>query len=158
MSGVLPGPVDSDRLYVFGDGAPKMIYGGTTTYDLAVQSPSDCLCLRHIWNGDKCAWFNAVLCQDLVIILGEESQLTDEQTRCLLGARADRNAVRLTMPPNGRLITKERIYRAQTSFSGTQLYFIAERNVSTETSLTRFHRQPSMSQSRQSTGRRQLAP
>lgn len=34
-----PGPIADDRLYVFGDGAPKMIYSGVS-YDLALAAPA----------------------------------------------------------------------------------------------------------------------
>lgn len=34
-----PGPIADDRLYVFGDGAPKLVYSGTT-YPLALAAPT----------------------------------------------------------------------------------------------------------------------
>lgn len=125
-----PGPVDSDRLYVFGDGAPKMIYSGTT-YDLAVQAPTTALVSAISGTATSSLGSTRFYVRTFVTSLGEESQPSPMSNEVYWKPGQTVTLSGFTMPPDGRLITKERIYRAQTSFSGTQLYFIAERNVST---------------------------
>ena len=125
---VAPGPVAADRLYVMGDGAPKMIVGGTT-YPLAVPMPSAALTAATSGTGTGDV-FSRVYVYTFVTGFGEESEpsaISNEvnwqagQTVTLSGFQA---------APAGRNITKQRIYRSQTSLSGTDLYFIAERDAS----------------------------
>lgn len=125
---VAPGPVATDRLYVFGDGKPKMIVNGVT-YDLAVPRPETALTatVNGTGSGDV---FSRLYVYTFVTDFGEESEpcpISNEvnwqsgQTVTLSG---------FENPPPGRNITKQRIYRSQTSLSGTNLYFIAERPAS----------------------------
>lgn len=124
-----PGPVAEDRLYYTGDGVPKMRVDGDV-YPLALAPPStaptatpsgagsgDVQSRTYVWT-----W---------VTEFGEESapsptsaiiEWQPGQTVTLSGFDA---------APSGRGITLQRIYRSQTGSSGTYLYFIAERAVST---------------------------
>ena len=122
---VAPGPVAADRLYVMGDGAPKMIVAGTT-YPLAVPAPSAALTatVSGAGAGDV---YTRLYVYTWVTDFGEESEpcpvsnqvnWQSGQTVTLSGFQA---------VPAGRNITKQRIYRSQTSLAGTDLYFIAER-------------------------------
>jgi hypothetical protein len=127
----VPGPVATDRLYVMGDGAPKMIVDGTV-YPLAVPFPTAALAgtVSGTATGGTTV-VSRVYVYTFVTAYGEESEpcpasaiidWQDGQTVTLSGFQA---------APAGRNITKQRIYRTQTGNSGTDLYFIEERAAST---------------------------
>ena len=116
------GPVAADRLYVMGDGVPKMIVSGTT-YDLAVPFPSGALTATVTGSGS-----GTVITRTYVYTyltgFGEESEpcpasnlvdMQPGQTVTLTGFAA---------PPSGRNITTINIYRTETGDSGTDLYYI----------------------------------
>ncbi|MBI1202605.1 MAG: hypothetical protein GC182_08855 [Rhodopseudomonas sp.] len=122
------GPVASDRLYITGDGAPKMRVGATI-YGLALAAPTAGLtaAVTDSGTGDT---ITSIYVYTFVTAYGEESEpcaASDDvvwqagQTVTLSGFQA---------PPAGRNITKQRIYRTQTGTSGTDLYFIDERDAS----------------------------
>lgn len=124
-----PGPVATDRLYVMGDGAPKMIVG-STTYPLAVPAPTTAPSAAVSGTSTSDLGSTRLYVITHVTDFGEESEpspISNEvywkpgQTVTLSGIAA---------PPAGRNITTQRIYRSQTSTTGTQLYFIAERAAS----------------------------
>lgn len=125
---VAPGPVAADRLYVMGDGAPKMIVGGTT-YPLAVPMPTGALTatVSGAGTGDV---FTRLYVYTWVTAFGEESEPSpvSNQVNWQSGQTVTLSGFAAT--PSGRNITKQRIYRSQTSLSGTDLYFIAERDAS----------------------------
>lgn len=128
---VTPGPVATDRLYIMGDGAPKMLVAGTT-YPLAVPFPPTALTATLGGTPTPGATGTTRLyVYTWVTGFGEESEpspvsadvfWTPGQTVTLSGFAAT---------PAGRNITLQRIYRAQTGKTGTQMYFIAERAAST---------------------------
>lgn len=127
---VAPGPVAADRLYITGDGVPKMLVGGVT-YPLAVPFPATALTATLGGVATPGAsGTTRIYVYTYVTGFGEESEpcpasedvfWTPGQTTTLSGFAA---------PPAGRNITLQRIYRAQTGKTGTQLYFIAERAAS----------------------------
>ncbi|HEX5362329.1 MAG TPA: hypothetical protein VFW49_14780 [Fluviicoccus sp.] len=124
-----PGPVAQDRLYYTGDGVPKMRVG-TTIYPLAMNPPTVALtaALGGAGSGDI---ITRLYVYTEVTDFGEESEpcpISNEvnwqpgNTVTLSGFRT---------PPAGRNITKQRIYRSQSSvLSGTDLFLIAERAAS----------------------------
>lgn len=126
----VPGPVATDRLYIMGDGAPKMLVGGVT-YPLALPFPAGALTATLGGTPTPGASGTTRLyVYTWVTSFGEESEpcpvsadvfWTPGQTVTLSG---------FASPPGGRGITLQRIYRAQTGKTGTQLYFIAERAAS----------------------------
>lgn len=128
---VAPGPVATDRLYITGDGVPKMLVGGVT-YPLAVPFPAGALTATLSGTPTPGAQGTTrIYVYTWVTAFGEESEpspasadvfWTPGQTTTLSGFAAT---------PAGRNITLQRIYRAQTGKTGTQLYFIAERAAST---------------------------
>lgn len=128
---IAPGPVATDRLYIMGDGAPKMLVGGTT-YPLAVPFPATALTATLGGTATPGAsGTTRIYVYTWVTAFGEESEpcpasadvfWTPGQTTTLSGFAAT---------PAGRNITLQRIYRAQTGKTGTQLYFIAERAATT---------------------------
>lgn len=126
----VPGPVATDRLYYTGDGKPKMRVG-TTVYDLAVPAPTAALTASVSGTGSG-AVTTRLYVYTWVTAYGEESEPCPisadvnwqaGQTVTLSGFQAT---------PAGRNITKQRIYRSQSSSqSGTDLFLIEERAAST---------------------------
>lgn len=126
----VPGPVAQDRLYFTGDGAPKVMAGGTT-YPLAVPAPASALTAALSGTATGTEVVTRVYVFTWVTSLGEESEPSPAsnevpwlpgQTVTLSGFPA---------VPSGRGITHQRIYRTQTGTSGTYLYLIAERAAGT---------------------------
>lgn len=125
-----PGPVAADRLYIMGDGAPKMYVAGAY-YPLAVPRPA--VKLGATVNGTPAA--NSSVVTRLYVFtwvtqFGEESEpsiVTDD-----VNWSPGQNVTLYNFPavPAGRGITRQRIYRAQTGKTGTQMYFIEERAAS----------------------------
>ncbi|MBU9386647.1 hypothetical protein [Burkholderia multivorans] len=125
---VAPGPVATDRLYVFGDGAPKMVVD-KTTYPLAVPRPAAALTatINGSGTGDV---YTRLYVYTFVTAFGEESEPCPISNQVNWQAGQTVTLSGFQAPPAGRNITKQRIYRSQTSLSGTDLYFIAERDAS----------------------------
>lgn len=125
----VPGPVAADRLYIMGDGAPKMKVGATY-YPLAVPLPTGTLTAAVSGTASSELGSTRVYAYTWVTAFGEESEpiLSNEvywkpgQTVTLSG---------FASTPGGRNITTQRLYRSQTSQTGTQLYYIGERAAST---------------------------
>lgn len=123
-----PGPVASDRLYVTGDGVPKMIIN-PDEYDLKIIAPTAKLTLTPSGGGSGDITTRLYV-YTFVTSFGEESEpcpisddleWQDGQTVTLSGFE-------LGDPARG--VTTQRIYRSQQGPSGTQLYFIDERATS----------------------------
>lgn len=126
----VPGPVATDRLYYTGDGKPKMRVGAAV-YDLAVPAPTAALTASVSGTGSG-AVTTRLYAYTWVTDFGEESapcpisadvNWQAGQTVTLSGFQAT---------PAGRNITKQRIYRSQSSSqSGTDMFLIEERAAST---------------------------
>ena len=126
----VPGPVAEDRLYYTGDGVPKMRVG-STVYPLAVPYPSTALTATASGSGTG----------DIITrlyVYTYVTQFDEESEPCPVSNEVDwQSGKTITLsgfaaPPSGRGITKQRIYRSQSSSqSGTDLFFIAERAAST---------------------------
>lgn len=123
-----PGPVAADRLYVMGDGAPKMIVGGTT-YPLAIPAPSTALTAAVSGTGTGDA-YTRLYVYTSVTDFGEETAPSPVSNEVLWQSGQTVTLSGFAVPAGSR-VTKQRIYRSQTSLSGTDLYFIAERAAST---------------------------
>jgi hypothetical protein len=125
-----PGPVATERLYIMGDGAPKM-YANGAYYPLAVPRPA--VKLGATLNGAPAA--NSSISTRLYVFtwvtqFGEESEpsiVTDD-----VNWSPGQSVTLSGFPgvPAGRGIISQRIYRAQTGKTGTQMYFIDERPAS----------------------------
>lgn len=126
----VPGPVAGDRLYVTGDGAPKVIIGGTT-YDLAVPRPTTALTATVSGTGDGSLSSTRLYVYTYVTEFGEESEPTPVSNEVLWEPGQTVTLSGFAAEGAARGVTHQRIYRSQTGPSGTQLYFIAERAVST---------------------------
>ena len=125
-----PGPVATDRLYVMGDGAPKMIVG-RTTYPLAMPLPAAALTASVSGSATSDLGSTRLYVYTWVTDFGEESEPSPVSNEVYWKPGQAVTLSGFGAIPSGRNITKQRIYRSQTSISGTQLYFIAERIAST---------------------------
>lgn len=123
-----PGPVADDRLYYTGDGKPKMRVGGDV-YDLAVPRPTTPLTatLGGAGSGDV---ITRLYVYTWVTVFGEESEPCPASNEINWQPGNSVTLSGFASPPVGRQIAKQRIYRSQTSVSGTGLYLIAERPAS----------------------------
>lgn len=127
----VPGPVATDRLYIMGDGAPKMLVAGTT-YPLAVPFPA--VALGVTLGGvptPGAQGTTRIYVYTWVTDFGEESEPCPASTDVFWTPGQTVTLSGFAATPAGRNITKQRIYRAQTGKTGTSLYFIAERAAST---------------------------
>ena len=125
-----PGPVDQDRLYITGDGVPKMLYGGTT-YPLKVPAPNTPVTLAISGTSTSNLGSSRFYVYTFVTDFGEESSPSPLSSSVYWEPGQTVTLSGFAGAPAGRAITKQRIYRAQSSYTGTQLYFIAERTAST---------------------------
>lgn len=124
-----PGPVASDRLYLMGDGAPKVIAGGTT-YPLAIPYPSAALTAAASGTGTGDVYTRAYVYTN-VTSLDEETE-PSPLSNAIEWKAGQTVTISGFQVPAGSRVTKQRIYRSQTSLQGTDLYFIAERPASTD--------------------------
>jgi hypothetical protein len=123
------GPVASDRLYYTGDGAPKMLVAGTV-YALAVPFPAGALTATLTGTGTGNIT-QRLYVYTYVTDFGEESEPSPISNPVDWMAGQGVTLSGFAAPPAGRNITKQRIYRSQSSVSaGTDLFFIAERAAS----------------------------
>lgn len=122
-----PGPVASDRLYIMGDGAPRMRITGTE-YPLAVPRPAGALTATVTGAATGDLGSTRIYVYTWVTAYGEESEPSgaSNEVYWLPGQGVTLSGFGAA-PPN-RAITKQRIYRSQTSLTGTQLFLIAERD------------------------------
>lgn len=123
---VVPAPVAENRLYVTGDGAPKMI-DGVTEYDLAVPSPATAPTVALATAADPEEIQTVVLAYTYVSGFGEESQPSPLSAPLDWSEGVVINITGLVPPPAGRNITRLRLYRSQTTATGaTGLFFFDE--------------------------------
>ena len=124
---VAPAPIAADRLYVTGDGAPKIITGGAT-YPLALPPPSAALTAAQPGEVDADLSSTLVYAYTFVTSLDEESEPCAISNEVLWSAGLTVTLSGFEAPAAGRLVDRVRIYRSQTSALGeTALYLIAER-------------------------------
>lgn len=126
-----PGPVATDRLYVMGNGAPQMIIAGGATYNLAVPNPSAAPVATVSGTATSDLGSSRLYVRTFVTAFDEESEPSPVSNEVYWKPGQTVTLSGLSAAPAGRNITKERFYRSQTSTTGTQLFFIAERAVST---------------------------
>lgn len=126
----VPGPVATDRLYYTGDGKPKMRVG-TTVYDLAVPYPSTALTASTSGSGTGDT-ITRLYVYTWVTDFGEESEPCPVSNAVTWQSGQTVTLSGFASTPSGRNITKQRIYRSQSSSqAGTDLFLIAERAAST---------------------------
>jgi hypothetical protein len=125
-----PGPVAQSRLYYTGDGVPKMRVNDLV-YPLAVPAPTAALTgtISGTGTGDAAT---RVYVYTWVTDYGEESEPSPASADVTWKASQTVTLSGFEAAPTGRNITKQRVYRSQTGQVGTYLYFIAERDVTTD--------------------------
>ena len=122
----VPGPVAADRLYITGDGAPRVRVNGVE-YPLKLEAPTTAATTANTGTPDTDTSYKVQYTYTFVTSLDEESAPAPLST-----ARWWSEDVIVTLsdfetPPVGRLIDRYRIYRTETSSLGTtDLYFCAE--------------------------------
>jgi len=124
-----PGPVAADRLYVMGDGAPKMIAGGVI-YPLALSGPTGALTATLSGTETSDLGSTRLYVYTWVTDFGEESEPSPVSDDIYWNPGLTVTLSGFASAPTGRNITKQRIYRSQTSQTGTLLYLIEERDAS----------------------------
>lgn len=128
---VEPAPVAANRLYVTGDGVPKIIENGVT-YNLALPAPMAGVTATVNGTPDPALASTVIFSYTWLTELDEESEPAPLSTGVLWSNGLTVTLSGFSAAPAGRAINRMRIYRSQTSLLGeTTLYFIAERAVST---------------------------
>lgn len=125
-----PGPVAQDRLYIMGNGAPKVRIGGSE-YPLRLAPPGIPLSASVSGTPTSNLGSTRLYVQTFVTQWGEESEPSPISNEVYWQPGQTVTLTNFAQAAAGRGITTQRIYRAQTSSTGTLLYFIAERAVST---------------------------
>lgn len=127
-----PGPVDQNRLYYTGDGAPKMRVG-VNIFPLALAKPAAAPTLTALSAINPAKAESIVYCYTYVTSFGEESQPSPVATIQWSPGVIIRLSA-FSAAPGGRSIISRRIYRSETSAAGvTGLYFVAEIPIATAT-------------------------
>ena len=128
---VVPGPVKTDRLYVTGDGVPKM-YANDTVYNLALPAPAAKPTVSMSGSpDDEIAQF-VVYAYTFVTEFDEESAPSPVSDPLLWSVGNDVTVTGFSAPTASRGIDRIRIYRSITSGMGiTDLYFVKELPVAT---------------------------
>lgn len=127
---VAPGPVAQDRLYITGDGAPKVRAGGQT-YDLALRAPAAAPAVDTQGTLDPDLSETVVYAYTFVTTLDEESE-PSPLTAPAEWSSGMTNALSGFDPNPPARVDRMRIYRSQTGTTGaTGLFFIAERPYTT---------------------------
>lgn len=129
---VVPGPVAADRLYITGDGAPKLRVG-VDTYPLAVARPDDAPAVALVSGTIDPDLSSTILyAYTWVTEFDEESEPSTLSNGLLWSPGLSVNVTGFSAVPSGRAIDRMRIYRSQTSALGeTILYLIHERAAGT---------------------------
>lgn len=125
----VPAPVASDRLYITGDGEPKMIAGGVT-YPLALAAPYSKLTPSLSGTPTSDLGSTRLYVYTWVTAFDEESAPCPISDPIYWKPNQIVTLAGFGNAPAGRNINRQRIYRAHTSTTGTKLYFIAERAAS----------------------------
>lgn len=124
---VVRGPVAEDRLYFTGDGVPKIMVDGETM-NLAVPAPTGKPVATVSGTPDKDLSSTIIYAYTWVTSLAEESEPSPLSDGVEWSPGLPVTLRGFSPPPDGRRVTQMRIYRSQTSSTGsTDLYFIAER-------------------------------
>ncbi len=128
---VLPGPTATDRLYIFGDGVPRM-RANDTNYPLALPAPATAPTIANRTAPDEDALETILYAVTYVTSFGEESAPSPLSNALEWSEGVIVDMTDIPAPPAGRAITKMRIYRSNTSATGvTDLFFVEEADVAT---------------------------
>ncbi len=124
---VVPAPIAANRLYMTGDGEPKIVLDGATVYPLAVKSPASALSASVTGTPDPATQATVIYAYTYVTAFDEESAPSPSSNEVLRSGGMNVTLTGFVAPPDNRNYNRIRIYRSQTSASGvTDFYFIAE--------------------------------
>ncbi|KEP68811.1 hypothetical protein DL1_08470 [Thioclava dalianensis] len=124
----VPGPVAADRLYITGDGSPKLFQGGTS-YDLALNPPADApsIATTGELQSDDPEAETILYVYTFVTGFGEESPPSPASRPIYYGDGTVVTVSGFSQPQADRNVSKMRVYRSQTDLAGaTTLYFVKE--------------------------------
>ena len=137
-----PGPVAQDRLYITGDGAPKLRYDGTTRA-LAANAPIGAPTIVVAPQTDPDLEEATVFAYTYVTDLDEETQPSPLSSTVNLAPDQGATISNFSVPNATRGFNRIRIYKSVTSISGTtELYLIRETNHTATSPLTTFFYNP----------------
>ena len=120
------GPVAQDRLYITGDGTPKLRYSGAIR-ELACQAPISAPVVTPGAQVDADLEEATAFAYTFVTDLGEETEPSPLSAFVNLAPTQAANVSNFSAPDAARGFEKMRIYKTITSLSGTtELYFVTE--------------------------------
>ena len=126
---VVPAPIAANRVYIFGDGVPKLLVDGKI-YPLAVPLPENAPYAALSPDSpavDNDNSFVVLYAFTWVTAYDEESMPSDLSNEVTVDSKSIVKLEQFPKRPEGRNIDRLRIYRSQTSASGdTTLYFVTE--------------------------------
>lgn len=124
---IVPAPIASNRLYMTGDGVPKIVTDSSVIYPLAVQAPANALTASVTGTPDPTTQETVIYAYTYVTTYDEESEPSPASNEVLRSGGMDVTLSGFEAPPSDRNYNRIRIYRSQTSASGaTEFYFIQE--------------------------------
>lgn len=124
---VVNAPIAKDRLYITGDGAPKIVTDASIVYDLAVRAPEAPLTASVTGTPDATTQSTITYAYSYVTAYDEESAPSPLSNEVLRSSGMEVTLTGFVTPTANRNFDRIRIYRSQTSASGTTtLYFIDE--------------------------------
>lgn len=125
------GPVAQERLYITGNGKPKMVIGALTV-DLAVVGPVSAVVATLSGTATDTTITTRAYVYTNVTGFGEESEPCPLSNEVSWQPGKSVTLSSISTDMGARTAAKQRFYRTQTSATGiTTLYFIAERTAST---------------------------
>lgn len=125
---VVNAPIIKDRLYITGDGAPKIVTDASVIYDLAVRAPEAALTAAVTGDPDPTTQSTITYSYTYVTAYDEESAPSPLSNEVVRSPGMEVTLTGFVAPPATRNFDRIRIYRSQTSASGTTaLYFIDEK-------------------------------
>jgi hypothetical protein len=124
---VVNAPIAKNRLYITGDGVPKIVTDASVIYSLAVKQPPTPLTAVASGVLDVATQSTVVYSYTYVTAYDEESEPAPVSNEVVRSPGMEVTLTGFVAPPTDRNYNRIRIYRSQTSLSGiTDLYFIAE--------------------------------
>ena len=124
---VVNAPIAKNRLYITGDGVPKIVTDASIIYSLAVKAPPTPLTAVASGTLDVATQATVVYSYTYLTSYDEESEPAPLSNEVVRSPGMEVTLTGFVAPPSDRNYNRIRIYRSQTSFSGTtDLYYIAE--------------------------------
>lgn len=124
---VVNAPIAKNRLYITGDGVPKIVTDASAIYPLAVKAPPTPLSATVSGVLDTATQSTVLYAYTYLTSYDEESEPSPLSNEVLRSPGMEVTLTGFVAPPTDRNYNRIRIYRSQTSASGaTELYFISE--------------------------------